>query len=250
MVNKIDGNNYPIYTRQKTIDLPDTGEKFSLSDNRNESTQESKGRKEKEITDGGKQLQTERGGVSLELSSNGRNAGADRQKQPEATQGVSAAGQPSLLETIQTFVMTAITAVRDFFRQIWNDKPQENDTQDTPDLTAEDNPSAFSVEAELLKEEPLEENLTDQVLLKTGAAGQETSEGEQTEAGFSEHIIRQSLLNGDMNQVISLLTNNGKKTLAKNSTLLTSYDRHGKVVEPSASDRGKILYGDRNSWKR
>ena len=61
--------------------------------------------------------------------------------------------------------------------------------------------------------------------------------------------IQQSLRNGDIEQVISLLTENGKRTVAKNSTLLTSYDRNGRVVESNASDRQRVLYGDKNSLK-
>lgn len=37
----------------------------------------------------------------------------------------------------------------------------------------------------------------------------------------------------------------GKK-VARNSDLLTYYDRHGMVVSVSASDKQKILYGDKN----
>ena len=61
--------------------------------------------------------------------------------------------------------------------------------------------------------------------------------------------IQPYLRKGDLNQVISLLTDNGKKTVAMNSTLLTYYDRNGKMVEINASDRERILRGDRNTKK-
>ena len=61
--------------------------------------------------------------------------------------------------------------------------------------------------------------------------------------------IQQYLHTGDLPQVINLLTDNGRKTIAKNSTLLTYYDRNGRVVEPSASDKERILHGDRSSRK-
>jgi len=62
-------------------------------------------------------------------------------------------------------------------------------------------------------------------------------------------INNEYLRRGDLNQVISILTDNGKKTAAKNSTLLTYYDRTGRMVEPNASDSQRILYGDRNTRK-
>lgn len=42
-----------------------------------------------------------------------------------------------------------------------------------------------------------------------------------------------------------LASTEGKK-VARNSDLLTYYDRHGMVVSVSASDKQKILYGDKN----
>ena len=50
-----------------------------------------------------------------------------------------------------------------------------------------------------------------------------------------------------MAQVISILTDNGNRTVAKNSTLLTYYDKRGRITEPNASDRERILYGDKNA---
>lgn len=40
-----------------------------------------------------------------------------------------------------------------------------------------------------------------------------------------------------------------KPKLAKNSTLLTYYDRQGKIKEVNVSDRERILHGDRNTKK-
>lgn len=74
MIHKVDGNNYPVYTKQKSIDIPDTGEKFNLGSDRNSSPSETKTQREKETADKGKQ-QAERSGVRLELSSN--DTGAD-----------------------------------------------------------------------------------------------------------------------------------------------------------------------------
>ena len=80
MINKVDGNNYYVYTNQKKIDIPDTDEKFNLDYN-NGSSPEAKDKKE--ISGQKKQQQVKRGGVTLELSSRGRDAGTDRQRQTE-----------------------------------------------------------------------------------------------------------------------------------------------------------------------
>ncbi|MDE5801656.1 MAG: hypothetical protein K2I22_01925 [Lachnospiraceae bacterium] len=214
MVNKVDGNNYYVYTNQKKIDLPDTGEKFGLGYQNNESPTEAKDNKE--VFDQEKQ-RAERGGVMLELSGRGRDAGADRQKQMETAkaQGESESKQVPLLETIRTYVMAAITAVREFFYKIWNEQPQEDVSQEPVEII----------------------DVSDEV---SGLAADEERWNRE---------IQQSLRDGDMDQVIKLLTENGKRTVAKNSTLLTSYDKNGRVVEPNASDRERALHGDRNTWK-
>lgn len=225
MINKVDGSNYYVYTSQKKIDVPDTGEKFNLDYKNNESSLEAKD--EKEISDQEKQQQAERSGVMLELSSRGRNARADRLGQTETakTQSESKSGQVPLLETIRTYVMAVIVAVREFFYNIWSERPQEDVSQDVQLL-------------EGILQEPMEGiDASDEMSVL--AMGEERRERE----------IQESLRIGDMDQVINLLTDNGKRTIAKNSTLLTGYDKNGRVVEPNASDMERVLHGDRNTWE-
>ena len=61
--------------------------------------------------------------------------------------------------------------------------------------------------------------------------------------------IQKYLRSGNLDQVISLLTEDGQRTIAKNSSLLTYYDRTGRFTSLSASDQERILYGDRNVKK-
>ncbi len=253
MVNKVDGNNYYVYTKQKKIDIPDTGEKFNLDYKQGETSSEAKNKDE--ISEEQKQQTAERLGVRLELSNNGRNADAERRKQEETSKTQSAPAQMPLLETIRTYIVSAITAIREFFHNIWNDEPQQGTVQDVLEETVQDGLLDASQEA-----------VTDEFRESIKEAGQEIPR--QAVNGLEEIIdasdersvlamdeerrnreIQQSLRNGDMEQVISLLTENGKRTVAKNSTLLTSYDKNGRVVEPNASDRQRALYGDKNTLK-
>lgn len=289
MIHKVDGNNYPVYTKQKSIDIPDTGEKFNLGSDRNSSPSETKTQREKEAADKGKQ-QAERSGVRLELSGNGRMADAGRQKQQEAAKAQASAEQQPLFETIRTFVMSIVTAVQEFFSKIWNDQPPAGATQEAAEgIGAEAAEIVDAVEvmdaAEGADTPEAAGTAENTGLLEAAGAAEiiDTSDiadvaeslgfGKKAEASKStasmEYIdnsdrdildpvqeeerrnrkIRQSLQDGDMEQVISLLTENGKRTIAKNSTLLTSYDKHGRVVELNASDRERALHGDKNSWK-
>lgn len=65
----------------------------------------------------------------------------------------------------------------------------------------------------------------------------------------SEKLIGENLHSGNLEQIISLVTDNGNKTMAKNSTLLTYYDRTGRITSISPSDQERILHGDRNVTK-
>lgn len=302
MINKVDGNNYNVYTKPKKIDIPDTDEKFSLGNQKNESSSSAKDRSE--VSEQEKQQALERSGVRLELSVGGQAAEADRRKHAEAetekTQGASQ--QTSLLETIRTYIMAAITAVREFIYNIWNDQPQEKvsvaqldesvlqDAQSSENISEEtqfvesDSPDAESLEdiseeTRLAEGDPQKslslENISGDAQLAEGIpqnaqspesvlwnASLGTSQESEEIIDASDEIsalaleeerrnreIRQSLRDGNMDHVISLLTDNGRKTVAKNSTLLTSYDKNGRVVEPNASDRERALHGDRNTWK-
>ena len=252
MVNKVDGNNYYVYTKQKKLDVPDTGEKFNLDYKQGETSSQTK--KKDEVSEEEKQQAAERLGVRLDLSDNGRNADAERRKE-EAAGAKNASAQQPLLETIRTYIVSAISAIREFFHNIWNDQPSEGTPREMTEETAQD-----------MYSDVIQEAVTDgsrDTILETGSGvSQERTRALEEILDVSDEIsvltmneerrnreIQQSLRDGDMKQVISLLTDNGKRTIAKNSTLLTSYDKNGRVVEPNASDRQRALYGDRNTLK-
>ena len=305
MINKVDGNNYNVYTKQKKIEVPDAGEKFSLGYQKNESSSNAKDKTN--ISGQEKQQSLERSGVRLDLSAGGQAADADRRRQAEAgtAKTQSASQQTPLLEVIRTYIMAAFTAVREFFHTIWNDQPQETVSQDSRPLDGQlllegDSQDTQIMEGDSQDTQIMEGDSQDTRLMEGDSQDTQLMEGDSQDAQFIEGIlqddqlvegvpssdnilqnasseilqepeeiidasdeisvraleeerrnreIQQSLRDGDMEHVINLLTDNGKKTIAKNSTLLTSYDKNGRVVEPSASDRERALYGDRNTWK-
>ena len=275
MINKVDGNNYNVYTKQKKIEVPDAGEKFSLGYQKNESSSNAKDKTN--ISGQEKQQSLERSGVRLDLSAGGQAADADRRRQAEAgtAKTQSASQQTPLLEVIRTYIMAAFTAVREFFHTIWNDQPQETVSQDSRllngqlllegdsqnvQLMEDDSQDTQFIEG-ILQDDHLAEGvpLSESIMQSTSSAIMQEPEEiidasdeisvRALEEERRNREIQQSLRDGDMEHVINLLTDNGKKTIAKNSTLLTSYDKNGRVVEPSASDRERALYGDRNTWK-
>lgn len=228
MVNGIDRNNPYQYSQLKNVNVSDSDEQFSLHYGQDTLSPEPKDKKDK--TDGQKKPQTvEQSGVKLELSGSAQAAQYTSARR-QATANSSAAGeQPSLLETIQNFFTTAVAAIKDFFYKLWNDEPAAvEETSQTADVE-----TAQTIEA----------SVTDESAVSDAEAFSPKSEEQLNRE------IQPYLRSGNLPQVLNLLTDNGKKTIAKNSSLLTYYDRNGRMVEPNASDRERILHGDRNTRK-
>ncbi|MCM1144374.1 MAG: hypothetical protein NC318_04475 [Blautia sp.] len=260
MVNKIDGNNYYRYTQSKNVDASDSDEQFSLHYGQDKLSSEPKDKKEK--TNEPKKPQTvEQSGVKLELSDAAQTARmAAGARTDAAGKPSSAAKSPSILESIQDFLTTALAAIKDFFYKLWNDEPSEA----AETLEAEENLQAEKIDRIEEAIQTDETNQTSDMAASAFSASEITmprdaAESVQTPAAAKasylqseeqlHHEIQPYLRKGDLSQVLNLLTDNGKKTIAKNSTLLTYYDRNGRMVEPNASDRERILHGDRNTRK-
>lgn len=229
MVNKIDGNNYYVYTNPKKVNIPDSDEKFSLDYEKEESQSGLKDNK----------LAAEQNGVRIEISGKGM----EQQKQAETPEHTNAPGTTSLLNTIRTFLTAAIAAIKDIFNKIWNNPLPADALKDTPE-----NIDYAGIAGDTEPPEAPDAIRVTEIIETTGFT--DTAETvSPTDEENSEREIQKHLQNGDMEQVIRILTDNGRKTPARNSTLLTAYDKNGRMVELDASIRQRTLYGDRNTRK-
>ena len=61
--------------------------------------------------------------------------------------------------------------------------------------------------------------------------------------------IRKALSDGNRDEFRSLISEDGKKLPAHNTSMLTTYDSSGKLVNIDPSDENKILHGDRGTRK-
>lgn len=246
MVNKIDGNNYYVYTKPKKVNIPDNDEKFSL-DYEKDGAQA--GLKDyRELSDSEKEQAAERSGVRIELSGKGM----EHQKQAETTEHPNASVTTSLLDTIRTFLTAAVTAIKDIFDKIWNTPHPEDTVKNTPEMSETEDSSEKTDSAGIPGDTETPEaagTIRVTEIIETTGFTDTAETSSHTDEENSEREIRKHLQNGDMEQVIRILTDNGRKTPARNSTLLTSYDRNGRMVQPDASVRQRTLYGDRNTRK-
>lgn len=244
VVNRVNGNDYYDYTKLKMPDAADktaNGEQFSLAYQRAQEETEKKDEKDKEeATDvSGMDMQRTfmQGGVRLELSGSGK---PDvKQENLQQSQSVS----QGLFDTVKSWITTFVQSVREFLYKIWNDQAPQEDTMLQEDVSVQDE-TAEPGEPERLSEEYLALKKLEGLQNPEAAAGERLAREAKR-----EDEIQKLLRSGDMEQVVSLVTENGQKTIAKNSTLLTYYDRTGKITPLSASDQERILHGDRNTRK-
>ena len=233
MVNKVNGNDYYDYSKLKMPDASDkmaSGEKFSLNYQRAQEETETKDKSddnaERQGDDLGGRRTTMQGGVKLELSGNSQRTADAKRAGSEREQ---ATGQ-GIVETIRSYVSVIVQSLKDFLYRIWNDTPPQ--------------------EVEQIEEVSQEEKLSEEYLaLHPQEKPEEASREPLQHKADKDQEIQKYLRSGNLEGVMGLLTENGHKTMAKNSTLLTYYDRSGKITPLSASDQERILHGDRNVRK-
>lgn len=243
VVNKVNGNDYYDYNKLKMPDAADktgNGEQFGLAYQRAQeevSENDEKDKKDQSEESGavgsGRQRTVMQGGVRLELSGSGQAYGGtaiDSEKQSETV-------GHGIVDTIRTWITALLRSLKEIFYRIWNDPAPSEDIVPEDEAGEAAEPERLSEEYRALKN--LEE------LQDPEAAAKQQMEREANKNAEIQKLLR----SGDMEQVISLVTENGQKSMAKNSTLLTYYDRSGKIAPLSASDQERILHGDRSTKK-
>ena len=245
MVNRVNGIEPYDYTQLKMpngTDKAGDGEQFSLAYQRAQEETEEKDKsdetKESDAVGKGKQRTVVQSGVKLELSGSGQKA-VNTERSPQHAQS---AGQ-GLIDTVREWIGVFIRSFKDLLYKIWNDPVSQEKAELQEDVSLQDETAGIT-EPERLTEEYKALKGLEELQNPENAARLQM----EHEAARDKEI--QSLLrSGNMEQVLNLVTENGQKTMAKNSTLLTYYDRTGKIAPLSASDQERILHGDRTVRK-
>ncbi len=221
-----DGDNpaYDYSSQLKTVKNTEGQEKFSLDRQKEQAVpdrKEEKGEDKKLHEKPGVAIRKQ--GVRLELSGRGED------KEEQEKEAVLKAGeQKETSGSLLAIFKNLLQSVKDFLYQLWNEPPEE--TVISEDVTPEE-----------------AERYTEEYYARKGIVREEKDPA-VTEAERDEKI-RKQLRSGNLEQVINLLTDNGRRSVAKNSTLLTYYDKSGKLIQLNASDKERILHGDRHVRK-
>ena len=106
-----------------------------------------------------------------------------------------------------------------FLQLVWYSGEEEKKTEDVSDTT----------ELAILDEESIEPDLVQ-------ADGQELSEEEE------DRKLRELIAKKDNKAFMDTLTRGNRRKPARNTSILTSYDRHGRLVKPEEAEAGRLLH--------
>lgn len=175
-------------------------------------------------------------GVILDLSPKGKGQAAQQQKETSLFKSLRKLAAP-LFQWLKSFWESDAAAVKD---------------------SAGAQPGAEGIEPELSNDESLELELTEaekfgQELKETDASGMELPDLpplDEVDGNMDvQPALEEAVKSRSLQQLEQALTLNGEKRLARNSDLLTYYDRKGKLVEMDETQKHRVLYGDKNILK-
>lgn len=233
------------YGSLKTAQTPNSGEKFNLNQyvDRQASTDKEEKNEDSDQKAAAKAKVTEKSGVKLELSGKGNEKTSSGHNQA-APAKENETGE-SLFKTVRDLFSKFAEAVKNLFDRIWNDPPDaglsgaKDDKTEQQDAELAAKTASERLTEEYKREKGMEDPVPNDTLNGAGNVSEKTDEQRDKE-------IRQYLHKGNLEQVLSILTDDGRRTIAKNSNLLTYYDKSGRLARINASDSERILHGDRN----
>lgn len=242
MIYRVGDNDHPSYdySRQKPTQVSGDGEKFSLDHQKEDtlsSPKEEKGEDKKlhEKTKGASLR--EKSGVKLELSGAGTKQ-ASKEGIGNNASANDASSVSELWESVRETFRKIVQYAKVFWDKIWNDPPP---TAESVDVTPEE-AERYTEEYYALKGITSREEIQP----KPPVSGEEEMTS-TVNVGNRDAEIQKYLHSGNLEQVLNLLTDNGKRSIAKNSTLLTYYDKSGRLTPVNPSDSERILHGDRRT---
>lgn len=164
-----------------------------------------------------------------------------------------AAAQSAFTDTLRAFFVRARQMLRRLWSTIWESTPaKEGGIVSNDELhSAKDGNAVQAVEDSVTDGDVIG---TDRM---TAVAAAHTADGADTKSGVQDVLhagndarILHALKSGDRQNFRSLLSEDGKRIPARNSSLLTYYDAKGNLISPDASVQQRVLHGDRGSMKR
>lgn len=219
MVNKIDGQKYYEYAKVNRQKRQSTeSSEFHLNQEQQGVVYEKSQEKKKASETAGKEEREDsaktsrKSGVKLEISQQGQQRFAGVQQ------------RTAFVEQVRELAKKAVTFLKALWDKIWNEAPKEKEIE-FPIVLAEHIEEAQEKQPEI---HPLE------------------ARDSLAWSIYSQEEIRAIFRRGDPKEIQDFLSEHGERRLAKNSDLLTQYDKRGTIVGIDRSDKELILHGNKN----
>ncbi|MBR1472335.1 MAG: hypothetical protein IJ600_11925 [Lachnospiraceae bacterium] len=130
---------------------------------------------------------------------------------------------------LQSILQGLRGVVHGFLQLVWysSDKEETAGKEGAADRTAETGADA-PIQKELLQKPE-----------KEASAGEESADPRS-----EEERIREKLAQKDQKGFMDILTRGNQRKPARNTSILTAYDRRGRLVKPDDAQRGRLLRGE------
>lgn len=160
-------------------------------------------------------------GVILDIGANREKKQPEKEQLQSQRDRTETSGGGFTWEQLKASVRSMISFLKETWRTIWEDAPAEE----------KKDPAETTDDAEQI------------------AAQNEAWADERIEEAEKQVQMQAVLKSRNLDSLAAILSENGKKHLAKNTTLLTIYDRRGRIVAIDEAERERILHGDKNFIK-
>lgn len=249
MIDPIHNQAYQEYTRVSRQKPQDVNQKFSMDSamQENPSGNPSTDGVIYEPSDAAKAdlNKAPSSGSGHAMHSNQKASGEEENVMQTTGEASPSASSESITGMLKRWVQNAFQGIKKFLATIWESKPSENPEH------------ADSLEADTITDEPAK--IVEATDLETAQASVSETLETQTPpvTGFDPQTIdpaldadiKKALKAKDTDSFRALLSQDGHRIPAKNTSLLTYYDSKGNLVNLDPSDQYRILHGDRNSQR-
>lgn len=147
-----------------------------------------------------------------------------------------AGGQFSLTDTLRSLLNRAVTAIKKLWRIVWESGPK-----DAANAASAEDEAMHAVSAPDEAAYARTETVSPDSAPKPNPSDLHAP---------NDPAILNALKSGDSAGFNALLSEDGQRSPARNSSLLTYYDSKGNLISPDASVQQRVLHGDRGSIKR
>lgn len=248
MIDPIHNQAYQEYTKVSRQKPQDTEQKFSMDAALHEdpsSDAEANG----VIYEPGNAAKSASGRAASSASAQGRTLRPSVTSTVEAgqqTSGSAASSSESLGTTVKRLVQNMLRMFKKVLTAIWESKPAKTSGDADAEAAASD---ILATDDKSTENTPLEAaDTTVPQAIHPDPGTIETRDPKALDPALDADI-KKALKAGDTDAFRALLSQDGQRLPAKNSSLLTYYDSKGNLVDLNPSDQYRILHGDRGSQK-